>query len=214
MAESTVADSIKARQALVEGLEKLLEANRTKLTTDQAQITDLQTRKAAIEGRTREIELAILKNLSDAEHRKISAAPLPTVAQPSQDRPNVEELTPPPMESFTPVGSPVLQAHQPPPVPDDALPDPSAHPVDAPAPAGTDVATADPATTAGAAPAIPGADLLHSLAQGRPAGENGTYGQQAFKKRKMSRSTAEDEFAAFEGDTAMNSIDSTLGDLI
>ncbi|KAF1973824.1 DUF618-domain-containing protein [Bimuria novae-zelandiae CBS 107.79] len=217
LAENAVADSIKARQALVSGLEKLLETNRTKLSEEEAQITDLQTRKAAIENRKSQVEAAILQGLSAIETNKISTAPLPGVTQPSHERPDVEALTPPPMESFTPVGSPTLAAQQAPDVPDDVFPEPVANPVvpaAVPAPVGTNVANQEPATAIGAPNTIPGADLLHSLAHARPAGENGVYGQQTYKKRKMSRSTAEDELAVFEGDTAMNSIDSTLGDLI
>lgn len=216
-AENAVADSIKARQALVSGLEKLLETNRNKLGEEEAQVADLRTRKAAIESRTREVEAAILNGLTTAETNKISSAPLPGVSQSSHERPEVEGLTPPPVESFTPVGSPTLQPQELPHVPDDVFPEMPANPVEptmAPAPAGTDPANSEPATAIGAPNTVPGADLLHSLAHARPAEENGVYGQATYKKRKMSRSAAEDEFAAFEGDTAMNGIDSTLGDLI
>ena len=216
LAENAVADSIKARQALVSGLEALLVTTRSQLTDSTNQLADLATRKSAIETRKSEVEAAILQGLSAAETNKISAAPLPGL-----ERPSVEELTPPPMESFTPVGSPVMATAQGPgalpDVPDDVLPEPVANPLEpvaVPAPAGEDVAAQTPETAIGAPNAIPGADLLHSLAHARPAGENGVYGPNAFKKRKMSRSTAEDEFAVFEGDTAMNSIDSTLGDLV
>lgn len=218
LAENAVADSIKARQALVSGLEALLATTRNQLNDDNAQLADLATRKSAIETRKSEVEAAILQGLSAAETNKISAAPLPGL-----ERPSVEELTPPPMESFTPVGSPTLAAAQgpgavpAPDVPDDVFPEPVANPVEptaVPAPVGEDVAAQTPETAIGAPNAIPGADLLHSLAHARPAGENGVYGPGAYKKRKMSRSTAEDEFAVFEGDTAMNSIDSTLGDLV
>ncbi|KAJ4356787.1 uncharacterized protein N0V89_004823 [Didymosphaeria variabile] len=209
-AENAVADSIKARQALVSGLEKLLETTRNKLGDDEAQMADLKTRKAAIENRTREVEAAIMSGLAETSNGGGAHS-----AQPTHERPEVEGLTPPPVESFTPVGSPSLQAQ--PNVPDDVFPEMPAHPVEppmAPAPSGTDVANTEPATAIGAPNTLPGADLLHSLAHARPADENGVYGQATFKKRKMSRSAAEDEFAAFEGDTAMNGIDSTLGDLI
>jgi regulator of Ty1 transposition protein 103 len=105
VAEGAVAESIKARQALVAGLEKLLETSKAKLENETAQMADLKMRKDAIESRKRKVEEAILKGLSAAETNKISAAaPLPaaTTAPVSQERPQVEELTPPPMESFTP----------------------------------------------------------------------------------------------------------------
>jgi len=213
VAESAVADSIKARRELVSGLEKLLETNRSKLDEEEAQLVDLTTRKDAIESRKHEVEDAILKGLSAAETNKISAAPLPGVASASHERPDVEELTPPPMESFTPVGSPRPDI---PDVPDDVYKAPATdpqEPVAAPAPPGAS-AVSTPATAIGAPNTILGADLLHSLAHARPADETGAYGPSTYKKRKMSRSAAEDEFAAFAGDTAMNGIDSELGGLI
>ncbi|OAG02728.1 DUF618-domain-containing protein [Paraphaeosphaeria sporulosa] len=221
-AENAVADSIKARQALVSGLEKLLETNRTKLAEEATHVSEIKVRKATIETRMREVEAAIMSGLAETSNG--ASAPLPSFAQvsSSHERPDVEALTPPPVESFTPVGSPTLQATQTPlpDVPDDVFPKMPAHPVEQPmaaAPAGTTtnaIANSEPATAIGAVNTTPGADLLHSLAHARPSEENGVYGQATYKKRKMSRSAAEDEFAAFEGDAAMNGIDSTLGDLI
>ncbi|KAH7091620.1 RNA polymerase II-binding domain-containing protein [Paraphoma chrysanthemicola] len=226
VAEGAVAESIKARQALVAGLEKLLETNRTKLEQEEAQVVDLRTRKDAIESRKRKVEEAILKGLSAAETNKIStAAPLPASATSpvSQERPQVEELTPPPMESFTPVGSP-QQAAAPgfepvPDIGDDIMPEPVANPVEpqtAPAPGHH---TTEPAyATAIGEPNHPAPEdllksLQHSLVdRGHEYGQN-AY-QQAYKKRKMSRSAAEDEFAAFAGDGDMKGIDDNLGELI
>ncbi|KAF2822864.1 DUF618-domain-containing protein [Ophiobolus disseminans] len=225
-AEGAVAQSIKARQALVTGLEQLLATNRTKLQHEEAQVVDLRTRKDAIESRKRKVEEAILKGLSAAETNKISAAaPLPvaTTSPIAQERPQVEELTPPPMESFTPVGSPqqapVRVAEPVPDIGDDVMPQPVANPIEpetAPAPSGH---TTEPAyATAIGKPNQPtAADLLRSLQHPRvdPGAEYGqiAYQQQA-KKRKMSRSAAEDEFAAFAGDGDMEGIDNNLGELI
>jgi regulator of Ty1 transposition protein 103 len=87
VAEGAVAESIKARQALVAGLEKLLDTNRAKLYQEEAQAVDLRTRKDAIESRKRKVEEAILKGLSAAETNKISAAPLPVATtSPSHPR--------------------------------------------------------------------------------------------------------------------------------
>ena len=113
LAEGAVAESIKARKALITGLEQLLETNKRKLVDEEAQEADLKTRKDAIESRKRAVEEAILKGLSAAEQNRISTAPLPVATtspvaatfSAAQERPEVEELTPPPMESFTPVGS-------------------------------------------------------------------------------------------------------------
>lgn len=225
-AEGAVAESIKARQSLITGLESLLQNNRTKLAAEQAQLSDLGARKVAIEGRKREVEEAILKGLSAADQQAISAAPLPgarpnarAITPPS--RPDIEELTPPPVESFTPVGSPQLQPQH---VPDDVMPQPLPNPVEpvsVPAPPGTSSINSEPATAiAGqhgqpSQPALPDMNLI-SGAGGHARPDDGTDGYQTgtFKKRKMSRATGEDEFAAFAGDGDIAGIDASLGNLI
>jgi regulator of Ty1 transposition protein 103 len=225
-AEGAVAQSIKARQALVAGLEQLLETNKTKLQHEEAQVVDLRTRKDAIESRKRKVEEAILKGLSAAETNKISAAaPLPaaTTSPVTQERPQIEELTPPPMESFTPVGSPQqapAQVVEPvPDIGDDVMPEPIANPV-VPETAIAPGHSTEPAfaTAIGETNQPNAADLLRSLQHARidPGGEYGqqSYQQQQHKKRKMSRSAAEDEFAAFAGDGDMEGIDNNLGELI
>ncbi|KAF2179407.1 DUF618-domain-containing protein [Zopfia rhizophila CBS 207.26] len=218
-AEGAVAESIKARQDLITGLEKLLETNKAKLQDDEAQKADLNARKNAIENRKRDVEDAIMRGLSAAETAAISATPVsvisgarPAVVEEGEpSRPDIEELTPPPMESFTPVGSPK------PDVPDDVFPAPTSNPVEpvaVPAAPGASV-TSLPITSIGAP--VPGADLLSSLTRARPDdGVNGGhgYGTGSFKKRKMSRSAAEDEFAAFAGDGDMDGIDADVGDMI
>ncbi|KAI4945198.1 hypothetical protein J4E91_008176 [Alternaria rosae] len=234
LAEGAVAESIKARKALLTGLEHLLEANRKKLADEEAQEADLKTRKDAIESRKRAVEEAILKGLSAAEQNRISTAPLPVATTSpvaatfsgAQERPEVEELTPPPMESFTPVGSPHLApAPQNEPVPairDDEMPQPAAHPVvpeTAPAPA-QHTTQPEYATAIGEPNQHIAADLLKSL-QHAPMGaaEGGVYGQHhayenAHKKRKMSRNAGEDDFAAFAGDRDMAGIDDNFAELI
>lgn len=223
VAEGAVAESIKARQALITGLEQLLATNKSKLSLDQAQASDLKTRKDAIESRKRQVEDAILQGLSAIETNRISAAPLPvaTTSPTAQDRPQVEDLTPPPMESFTPVGSPQQAPAQPvEPVPDignDIMPEPVSHPIipeTAPAPGNTSSLPGF-ATTMGDTNGP--ADLLKSLQHARPGQEGGVYGQHAYetavKKRKMSNQ-AVDEYAAFVGDGDMDGIDNNLGELI
>jgi len=227
VAEGAVAESIKARQALISGLEKILETNKSKLEQDEAQASDLTNRKDAIDSRKREVEAAILKGLSAAETNKISAAPLPvvTTSPVSQDRPQIEELTPPPMESFTPVGSP-QQAAAPgsEPVPDiggDAMADSVSQPVSPQTAVAPDSHALQPenATAIGEQNQHVAEDLLKSLQQAPLEANGGTQGQQmayqnTYKKRKMSRSTAEDEFAAFAGDGDMKAVDDDLSALI
>ncbi|KAF1915906.1 RNA polymerase II-binding domain-containing protein [Ampelomyces quisqualis] len=226
VAEGAVAESIKARHALVAGLEKLLETNKTKLANEDAQVVDLRMRKDAIESRKRKVEEAILKGLSAAETNEISAAALLPVANTSpvaQERPQMEELTPPPMESFTPVGSPQqAPAQVAEPVPDtgdDIMPEPVANPTEPQtAPAPEDHSTEPSyATVIGEVNHQGPMDLLKSLQHPRieQGGEVGQEAyQQAYKKRKMSKSKAEDEFAAFAGDGDMEGIDDNLSALI
>jgi regulator of Ty1 transposition protein 103 len=233
LAEAAVAESIKARSALIDGLQQLLNANYSKLEQEEAQAADLKTRRDAIESRKRAVEEAILKGLSAAEQNRISTAPLPVATtspiaatfSAAQERPQVEELTPPPMESFTPVGSPQLaaaapQTEQVPDIGDDVMPEPVAHPVvpeTAPAPAQSSTQP-EFATTMGDPNQHVAADLLKSLQHARPGQEGGVYGQNAYqnayKKRKMSRSGGEDDFAAFAGDREMAGIDDNFAELI
>ncbi|KZM22392.1 uncharacterized protein EKO05_0000064 [Ascochyta rabiei] len=223
VAEGAAAESIKARQALIAGLEQLLATNKSKLEQDQTQVDDLKTRKDAIESRKRQVEDAILQGLSAIETNRISAAPLPavTTSPTGQDRPRVEELTPPPMESFTPVGSPQqgpAQVVEPvPDIGDDVMPEPVSNPVipeTAPAPQGH---TTMPGFATSMGDTNVPHDLLKSLQHARPGHEGGVYGQHSYetaaKKRKMSNH-AEDEYAAFAGDGDMEGIDSNLGELI
>lgn len=228
VAEGAVADSIKARQALITGLETLLSSQKSKLTADTTLVTDLRTRKGAIESRKRAVEDAILQGLSAIETNRISAAPLPVATSSptpaggsAAQKPEIEELTPPPMESFTPVGSPQQSAAQVEPVPDigdDVLPTPVSNPIipeTAPAPGNTSSLPAF-ATAVSNDVNIPH-DLLKSLQHARPGQEGGVYGQHAYesmtKKRKMSRG-GEDEWAAFQGDGDMDGIDGKISELI
>jgi regulator of Ty1 transposition protein 103 len=207
-AEGAVAESIKARQALITGLEKLLETNKTNLEKDEQQRAALTSKKNEIENRKRDVEDAIMRGLSASESGPKSST---SASAPEPTRPDIEELTPPPIESFTPVGSPGGY------VGDDILPTPSSHPIDP---------TALPPPLApsssfgiGAPNPVPGADLLASLtSHTRP--DSATNGQGyhvpatgTFKKRKLSRAD-DDEFAAFAGDGEMENIDADVGGLL
>lgn len=220
-AEGAVAESIKARQALISGLEKLLDTSKAKLSVEETEIAVLRARKSAIEGRKREVEEAILKGLSAEDQHAISAAPLSvsggfgTNADSSLQRPNIEALTPPPMESFTPVGSPQ------PFVPNDVLPEPAADPIEPvaiPAPPGTTANSTAPVTGIGSPKPPQDIDLSAKVTQAAPAGEgmNGTveYQDRSAKKRKFSRGLGEDEMAAFEGDNEIQGLDDRMGSLI
>jgi len=113
-AEGAVLESIKARRELIAGLEKLLETNRTALTSEESQHKDLTSKKATVETKKREVEDGIMRGLSaEASTPTLNGTPGQETPHNGQqapsaepERPQVEELTPPPVESLTPTGSP------------------------------------------------------------------------------------------------------------
>lgn len=213
-AEGAVSESIKARRALVEGLEKLLETNRTALAGEQSQHFELVTRKTTIEAKKREVEDGIMRGLSAEPSPPIHGSPGfdPTPngkgirhdsASAEPERPDIEALTPPPMESLTPVGSPRAQG-----IP--ALTTTT----------GADIIHEQPPNHNEPAPAIPpplipataGSDLLSSFAMppvrhhpGNAVTNNGG----AFKKRKI-----EPDFADFGSGDAMEGLDEDVAELL
>ena len=122
-AEGAVSESIKARKALLEGLEKLLESNKESLRKEEGQHFELSSRRNTTEAKKREVEDGIMRGLSaeDESSGMASAYAGPTingrgsahqdapVAEPG--RPQHEALTPPPVESLTPEGSPQPDAN-------------------------------------------------------------------------------------------------------
>ncbi|PGH21644.1 hypothetical protein AJ80_03077 [Polytolypa hystricis UAMH7299] len=114
-AEISVSEIIKSRQSLIQGLEKLLESNRSALAKEQAQVEQLAKRKAETEAKKREVEDAIMRGLSAenspaANNNSSEATPYGSgEGDDGPERPEVEALTPPPVESLTPpMGSPKL----------------------------------------------------------------------------------------------------------
>ncbi|KAK8205031.1 RNA polymerase II-binding domain-containing protein [Phyllosticta capitalensis] len=113
-AEGAVAETLKARRELIGELEKMLTTNKAALTTDEEKHEELRARRQNIENKKREVEDNIMRGLTEqpqpdqqpaafdglAGHFQASAA------YPEPERPEVEGLTPPPVESITPVGSP------------------------------------------------------------------------------------------------------------
>ena len=108
-AESSVAESIKTRKALIEDLEKLLGVNRDALAKDETTYMDLSSRRISTESKKREVEDNIMRGLS-AEPSNGTPDELgrrsESVLEP--ERPEFEAFTPP--EATTPVGSPTLNA--------------------------------------------------------------------------------------------------------
>jgi regulator of Ty1 transposition protein 103 len=113
-AESSVAESIKARKALIEGLERIVETNRTQLAKDEETYLNLSNRKASTEAKKREVEDSIMRGMStSAENSPANGSPgdrgrSESIAAAEPERPDYEALTPPPVEALTPLGSPKL----------------------------------------------------------------------------------------------------------
>ena len=117
-AEGAVAESIKARRALIEGLEKTLEMNRIGLRTEETEASDLADRKTTIEAKKREVEDGIMRGLADdapaSNHPNGSFTGLDYSSQDLTDTsghkepqaPAVEALSPPALEAFSPAGTP------------------------------------------------------------------------------------------------------------
>jgi regulator of Ty1 transposition protein 103 len=112
-AEGAVLESIKARRDLISGLEKLLETNRAALQSEETQYEDLAEKRTTAEVKKREVEDEILRKLpseeagsgglgGDDEHLNGNGG----VENEDLERPQMEELTPPPVEFDAPVGSP------------------------------------------------------------------------------------------------------------
>ena len=124
-AESSVAESVKVRKALIAELEKILETNRTSLRKEEATLSEVQNRKSAMESKRRDVEDSIRRTANvepdgmyDNPQRSGSFPP----ADREMDRPEYEALTPPTVEAFTPVGSPTMA-----PQPDPGNEVPAAH---------------------------------------------------------------------------------------
>lgn len=96
-AEAAVSASIKARQALVADLEKILEINKSALAKDEETFMELGSRKTTTEAKKRDVEDAIMRGLSPVEGSPLTPGTNGgAMAAFMEDRPEVEELTPEP----------------------------------------------------------------------------------------------------------------------
>jgi regulator of Ty1 transposition protein 103 len=107
-AEGALDASLKARHELIASLEKLLEANKSKLAFEEMAHAELSSRRVTIEARKKDVEDGIMRGLSAdasaATSSNQSTDPRPTG---NDGSPEVEAFTPPPeVENFTPSGSP------------------------------------------------------------------------------------------------------------
>ncbi|KAM3479296.1 hypothetical protein MY5147_001777 [Beauveria neobassiana] len=101
-AETATSESVKARESLIAGLEKMLEQNKTELETDRATLEQLATRKTEIEERKQQVELAIMRALGPADGNGSQSNGKEGALVQELDRPEMEALTPPAMEELTP----------------------------------------------------------------------------------------------------------------
>lgn len=103
-AEGAVAESIKARSLLIEGLEKILETNRDALKAEEKQLGELTNRKTEIDNKKKDVEDSIMRGFASNSNPSTPAgaadgspgqyhSPVTPGAEP--DRPEVEALTPP-----------------------------------------------------------------------------------------------------------------------
>ncbi|KKA22565.1 DUF618 domain protein [Rasamsonia emersonii CBS 393.64] len=175
-AESSVSEIIKSRQALIDGLEKLLDTNRSALEKEKSLVSQLSERKAETETKKRDVEDAIMRGLSaenaPGTHNGESGV---------QDapRPEIEGLTPPPVESLTPVGSPVQSS-----APADGAQEPSRQSFSLP-----------PAQQAGGV--VPGTDPSSFTLPHNPPHDDSSANGVSSKKRKVAHS--EEDYAQFAG---------------
>lgn len=192
-AESSVSESIKSRLALIEGLGKLLETNRSALEKDQSLVSRLSERKAETEAKKREVEDGIMKGLpvDNSGLHRLSESGAETDSVP---RPEIEALTPPPVEAITPVGSPKQEEPQ-----DNFVPSAFAQ-----EPLGPDT---DSFTLPGFGQPLPGVDLstlAASLSNPPFASANGS----GTKKRKVTH--GEEDYAEF----ASGDLDADVAELL
>ena len=214
-AEGAVSESIKARKALLEGLEKLIDSNRRSLEKEESQHFELTSRKNTIDAKKRDVEDGIMRGLSAEDgspgitignegqttngggHDGISADP---------ERPQHEELTPPPVESLTPTASPRPISNNiavPPDASFGKQPDADARGSAMPPPLFSPEAGFTNGISAEASSVLP---TLHS----RPsAGSPRNVSGGPSKKRKL-----EDDFAGFRGGDAMADLDDDVADLL
>ncbi|KAL2692811.1 RNA polymerase II-binding domain-containing protein [Phyllosticta citricarpa] len=103
-AEGAVAETLKARRELIGELEKMLTSHKTVLGDEEKKHEELGVRRQSIENKKREVEDSIMRGLTEQPQQDQQPAGM------EPQRPDVESLTPPPVESITPVGSPSASA--------------------------------------------------------------------------------------------------------
>ncbi|GAO19716.1 uncharacterized protein UV8b_06438 [Ustilaginoidea virens] len=103
-ADNAVAECVKAREALVAGLEKMLEVHRSALVNEKKTSEDILERKTKIENQKQEVETAIMRALGPPESNGAMAGSDSGSPHPEPDRPEMEALTPPPLQDDSAAG--------------------------------------------------------------------------------------------------------------
>ena len=219
-AEGAVNESIKARKALLDAMEKLVATNKAALAREESQHYELVSRKTTMEAKKREVEDGIMRGLSVEEGSSTMETPNsgPGLGEATMngkgtlhhdgdsvgpERPQPEELTPPPVESFTPVGSPRSEATL---LPSDAAPQ---RQPDADARGPPVAPTFLPATAWGTTAASTTPDASRTSPPMRAhSGSPGSGGGPA-KKRRL-----DDEYAGFGSGDAMADLDDDVAELL
>ncbi|KAI0169466.1 DUF618-domain-containing protein [Hypoxylon sp. FL1284] len=96
-AEGAVDQCVKARRELVAALQKALDTNRSALIAEEDQLETFVRRRMEVESKKTEVEQAIMAGLPDDEPY-MSGNGFSGASVPEPDRPEVEELTPPPAD--------------------------------------------------------------------------------------------------------------------
>jgi regulator of Ty1 transposition protein 103 len=187
-AEGAVAESIKARKLLIEGLEKILDTNRATLAAEEAQVAELSSRRIEIDNKKRDVEENIMRgfNTNSNPGTPVGVAEgspgihhSPVTPAPEPDRPEVEALTPPGYPQ-PPVTEPVSEFEL------------------------NSNGDQQPQYTSRASASAPGSDLLSSLST--------AYGRSppGIKKRKLNSG---DDFPDLGGD-AMDGLDADVAEML
>lgn len=101
-AESKLSECVRARELLVSGLEKLLETSRAALEKDQEVAIQLGKRKREIEAKKQQVEMGIMQALGSTDNNGSPVEGGSASPPPEPNRPEMEALTPPAVEAFTP----------------------------------------------------------------------------------------------------------------
>lgn len=103
-ASDAVTASLTARKALLAELEALVKSNQDALQAEQEQITELQGKRGVADATRADVEDQIMKGLGEDDAAEASAATdgFEGGIEMEAERPEMEPLTPPTIESFTP----------------------------------------------------------------------------------------------------------------